>query len=95
MPTLLKLYLILAAVMSVIVFALYGWDKHAARHGTWRVRERTLFTLAVLGGWPGGLIGSRVFRHKTKKLSYRVVFTLIVLLHLAAISWLAWRWMQI
>ena len=41
-------------------------------------------TLELLGGWPGGLVAMRAFRHKTQKRSYRLVFFGIVLLHAAA-----------
>ncbi|MGV8663884.1 DUF1294 domain-containing protein, partial [Pseudomonas aeruginosa] len=34
-----------------------------------------------LGGWPGALVAQQVFRHKTRKLSFQLVFWGIVLLH--------------
>ena len=51
--------------------------------GGWRVREATLHTLALLGGVPGALVGSRVFHHKTRKLRFRLVTWAIVLVHAA------------
>ena len=44
-----------------------GFDKHEAKKGNWRVSEKTLFTLVVLGGSIGGILGMFTFRHKTKK----------------------------
>ena len=68
---------------SGFAFALFGWDKRSARLGHRRVSERTLHTVELLGGWPGALAGSRLFRHKTQKTSYRIVFGLIVAAHVA------------
>ncbi|WP_024868176.1 DUF1294 domain-containing protein [Pseudoxanthomonas suwonensis] len=61
-------------------------DKHAARHGRWRIPESTLHLLELLGGWPGAAAAQQVLRHKTRKLSYRVGFWLAVLAN-AAVFW--------
>ncbi len=68
-------------VLSLVTFLLFGWDKRQARLGGWRVPEATLLTLSALGGWPGALVGSRQFRHKTKKESFLIMLYLGVLLH--------------
>jgi uncharacterized membrane protein YsdA (DUF1294 family) len=81
------LVLAVYAVASVITFAAYGLDKSAAARGGRRISERTLHVLAFAGGWPGALAGQRVFRHKTQKLSFRVVLWAIVALHVAALAW--------
>ena len=74
-------FLIWVSAASVVSFALYGLDKRAARRGTRRVPESTLLTVDFLFGYPGGLLAQRVFRHKTRKTSYRVRFWLLVALH--------------
>lgn len=76
------------AAASVSAFALYGVDKRAAREGSWRVPESTLHVLGLLGGWPGALMAQRVFRHKTRKRSFRRVFWLTVVLDCLALA--AW-----
>ncbi len=79
-------------VASVVAFATYGLDKHRAARGGRRVPERTLHLLEALGGWPGALVASAVFRHKTQKLGFRVVRGLLVAAHVAGWgSWLARR----
>lgn len=69
------------ALMSVVAFALYGYDKKQARHSGQRTPEKLLHGIELLGGWPGALLAQQVFRHKTRKFSYQLVFWLIVLLH--------------
>ncbi len=51
-----------------------------------RVPEKTLHLLALFGGWPGALMGQRVFRHKTQKFGFRIVFWLCVTLHLTVVG---------
>jgi uncharacterized membrane protein YsdA (DUF1294 family) len=76
-------YMSFVAVMSCVCFAVYGLDKRQAATGGRRVPERTLHLLAFLGGWPGALLGQRQFRHKTKKVLFRIVFWFVVVLHLS------------
>jgi len=74
--------------MSVVAFALYGRDKAAARQGSWRTPELTLHLISLVGGWPGALIGQRVFRHKTRKQPFRAIFWFTVVANLVALLWL-------
>jgi uncharacterized membrane protein YsdA (DUF1294 family) len=74
----------LVAVTSIASFVAYGFDKRRAGAGGRRVPERTLHLLALAGGWPGALLAQRQFRHKTQKVRFRVVFWVVVALHLAA-----------
>ncbi|NWD78001.1 DUF1294 domain-containing protein [Pseudomonas gingeri] len=68
-------------IVSLLAFFLYWSDKRKAREEVWRTPEKVLHAIELLGGWPGALIAQQVFRHKTRKVSYQVVFWLIVLLH--------------
>jgi uncharacterized membrane protein YsdA (DUF1294 family) len=74
---------VLLAVMSVFLFALMGLDKGRARRGARRIPERTLFAFALLGGAVGGTAGMFLFRHKTKHLSFRLLFPLLAFAQLA------------
>jgi uncharacterized membrane protein YsdA (DUF1294 family) len=90
MTTAVVAYLGLVAVLSCVCFAAYGLDKRRAVNGGRRVRERTLHLLALLGGWPGALLGQRLFRHKTKKVSFRIAFWAVVLLHAGVVGVVAY-----
>lgn len=84
--TAIIIYLGIAFVLSVVTFMAYGLDKRRAVDDGRRVSERTLQILAFLGGWPGALLGQRHFRHKTKKLSFLIVFWLVVALNVSILG---------
>jgi uncharacterized membrane protein YsdA (DUF1294 family) len=69
------------AIVSVLAFFLYWSDKRKARADSWRTPENVLHAVELAGGWPGALLAQQVFRHKTRKVSYQLLFWLIVLLH--------------
>ena len=70
-------YLVL---VNLWAFVLMGVDKaRAKKKGARRIRERTLFLSALLGGGLGALLGMWVFRHKTKHWYFVVGIPLILL----------------
>ena len=79
------------ALMSLVLFVLMGADKHKARRGRWRVRERTLFCLALLGGASGGTLGMFLFRHKTRHWTFRLVFPVLAAIQLLGAVYLSIR----
>jgi len=81
---------VLYLAMSVGGFAAYGVDKSAAKAGRGRVSEQTLLTVGLLGGWPGALIAQQVFRHKTRKRSFRRMFWFTILINVAVLSGLVY-----
>jgi len=76
------------ALMSLILLLVMGIDKRCAQRGLWRVPERRLFLLALLGGAWGGWLGMPLFRHKTKHLAFRLGFPALALLQLGLCVWL-------
>jgi uncharacterized membrane protein YsdA (DUF1294 family)/cold shock CspA family protein len=73
---------------SAVAFLAYALDKSAARSDRWRTQERTLHLFALVGGWPGALAAQRLLRHKSRKLSFQVLFWATVLLDCGALGWL-------
>lgn len=80
--------LIYILIINVITFFLMWFDKHEAKIGDWRVPERTLFLLVLLGGGIGGIAGMYVFRHKTRKWYFKVGFPAILIMQIVLVSYL-------
>ena len=72
-------------LLNLITFLTFGYDKAGAAAGNRRVPEKVLWTLALVGGSAGALAGMKLFRHKTRKISFQLVMGLIVLMHLGII----------
>ncbi len=63
---LLKVIDVWLIFINIFTFAAYALDKYKAIHHAWRIPERTLILLAVIGGSVGALIAMYTVRHKTK-----------------------------
>jgi len=71
--------------VNVVTFAAFGYDKLVAPTQSIRVPETILLALTALGGGVGGIIARPLFRHKTQKMSFRLVFWPCVLVSTALI----------
>ena len=58
-------------IINLIAFALYGTDKSKAKRGKWRISEKTLIGIALIGGSVGAFLGMHAFRHKTRHWYFR------------------------
>lgn len=72
-------YLIIINLISFLAFVL---DKNRARKNRWRIPEKSLMTLAIIGGSLGSLIGIYSMRHKTQKKLFAVGIPLILVLQI-------------
>ena len=66
--------------------AAYGLDKRAARRNGQRTSEGALLSLGVLCGWPGALVAQQVFRHKTRKRTFRRAFWRTIVLNVILLA---------
>ena len=80
--------LIYILIINVITFLMMWFDKHEAKIGDWRVPERTLFLLVLLGGRIGGIAGMYVFRHKTRKWYFKIGFPAILIMQIILVIYL-------
>lgn len=62
----MKLFAIYLVVMNVLGVAVMWSDKRRARLHRWRIPEKVLFGVSLLGGSAGTWAGMYLFRHKTK-----------------------------
>jgi len=75
-----ELYLIIINLMALI---LYGYDKFQAIKSSKnisRVSENKLLLITLLGGTIGALLSMLIFRHKIKKPSFMIKFSIVVIL---------------
>ncbi len=72
-------------VINLWTMLSFWWDKRCAMAGERRIAERSLLTLALIGGSPGGFLARRMFRHKTRKEPFSTRLTLIACLQAGAV----------
>ena len=90
MSTWIKILLAYLALVNLLTFVLYGVDKRKAQKGAWRVPEKTLLLLPLLGGSVGGILGMQTFRHKTKHWYFKFGLPVMLVLQLALAAYLIW-----
>jgi len=78
----MKIVILYFVIINYIAFSLYHLDKERAIKGKHRISEKNLLTVAAFGGTLGAWIGMRRYRHKTRKISFKLWFYTIVVLQL-------------
>ena len=71
-------------IMNLVGFVIMGVDKHKAKCGAWRIPEKMLFLISLIGGSLGTWVGMYAFRHKTKHWYFVIGMPLILVLHVVA-----------
>lgn len=59
--------------INILSFLLYGFDKLLAKKKKFRISEKLLFLISLMGGPYGAILGSNIFKHKTKKLKFNIL----------------------
>ena len=75
----MQIYLI---IINIISFLLYGIDKYKAKHEKWRIPEYILLLSGLIGGSIGSILGMVTFRHKTKKIKFKVLNILFLIIQI-------------
>lgn len=75
-------YLIFINIVGLLSMYL---DKYFAKNNMYRISEKALFFIAIIGGSIGSIIGMYQFRHKTKHRQFTtglpfIIFTQIMIL---------------
>lgn len=81
--------LIYFGIMNLLGLIVMGVDKWKAKHNVWRIPEKTLFLVSILGGSVGTWAGMYLFRHKTKHWYFVVGMPLVLAVQivLAIVMW--------
>lgn len=80
-----KFMVVYLTVMTIIGFMSMYIDKKRAKEHKWRISEKTLFLIAILGGSIGSILGMRVCRHKTKHWYFVVGMPTILVIQIAVL----------
>ncbi len=70
-------------IMNIVGLAVMGIDKSKAKHHAWRIPEKVLFLISLLGGSIGTWVGMYIFRHKTKHWYFVIGMPAILILQIA------------
>ena len=84
-----KYVILYILIINCLGFAAMALDKFKAERAHWRIPEKTLFLLTLLGGGIGTILGMYLFRHKTKKLYFTIGFPTILISEIALIIYCA------
>ncbi|MBE6063043.1 MAG: DUF1294 domain-containing protein [Clostridium butyricum] len=79
MEKILFLYFVFINLCGFIIMLI---DKSRAKHKEWRIPEKQLIGISIIGGSIGMLFGMHVFRHKTKHLKFTIGVPSILILQI-------------
>ncbi len=82
----IKIIIIYTIIINIIGFFSMLIDKRRAIKNKWRIPEKTLFLIAIIGGSVGSIAGMRLFRHKTKHWYFAYGMPAILLIQIVIIS---------
>ena len=71
-------------LFNILSFILTVVDKELAKKNKQRIPENYFFIIAILGGWPLGILTMKIVRHKTLKRSFQVKYFLSICSNLIA-----------
>lgn len=86
--TTLKVIFFYLMIINAVCYFMFFWDKRLAKRGRRRIREKSLFLAAVLGGSLGGLLAMYMFRHKTLHRKFKLGMPLVLVIQLALLVYL-------
>ena len=72
-------------IINIIGFLVMYIDKQKAKKEKWRIPEKTIFIITVLGGGIGTISGMYAFRHKTQKLHFTIGLPTITILEIIGV----------
>ncbi|MGJ9382964.1 DUF1294 domain-containing protein [Salipaludibacillus sp. CF4.18] len=83
----------LIAIVYIIIISIVGMtlmlmDKKKAERQQWRISEKNLFIVAILGGAISMHISSKVICHKTSKLKFVIGLPLIFVAQVGLVMYL-------
>ena len=77
--------IIYLTIINALAFLLMLADKYKARKNLWRIPEKVLLGVALLGGSLGATAGMYGVRHKTKHAIFAIGLPLMMIVHILII----------
>ena len=77
--------IIYLTIINALAFLLMLADKYKARKNLWRIPEKVLLGVALLGGSLGATAGMYAVRHKTKHAIFAIGLPLMMIVHILII----------
>ena len=68
--------------INFLSFLLFGIDKYKAIKNQYRIPEKKLLLISMIGGSIGSILGMSIFHHKVKKLKFTIIIPLILLIQI-------------
>ena len=87
----IKVLVVYLIVVNLMAFVLYGADKSKAKRGKWRISEKTLIGIAMIGGSVGAILGMQIFHHKTRHWYFRYGLPAILVIQVVLFLWIRYR----
>ena len=84
----MKIFIIYLIIINLTGILIMFIDKNRAIHKEWRIPEKNLIGISIIGGSIGMLLGMNVFRHKTKHLKFTIGIPLILIIQITAAIYL-------
>lgn len=87
----IKVFLFYLLIINLTGFLIMFIDKSRAIHKEWRIPEKTLIGISIMGGSVGMLLGISIFRHKTKHKKFTIGVPSILALQIILIILVIWN----
>ena len=84
----MKLLILYLLIVNAAGFLLMLVDKYKARKNLWRIPEKTLLGVALIGGSIGAYAGMQLFRHKTQHPKFFIGIPVIMALQIMLAAYL-------
>lgn len=86
-------YILYLLCVNLLALGITISDKKRAEQNRWRVPERTLLLISLLGGSPAMYITMRAIHHKTRRKKFMIGIPLLLILQCAFLVFLAFRFL--
>ncbi|QIR15341.1 DUF1294 domain-containing protein [Shewanella aestuarii] len=88
-------------VINILSYAITWHDKRiatknrVAQQTKTRISEKTLYSYAILGGWPAGILAQQHFRHKTQKQPFKAIYWGCIIVNVVLSALISYQYYQL